>query len=179
LLSRNIGLDLTSLIPLAQIDPALVEAMLDAAFGDDRKDRTAYKVREGVEMLEGLSLAAIDADENELIGSIQCWPVALTGQDDNKHPMIMVGPVAVHPDCQSEGVGKALMAGLLAELQEGETLPLVMIGDPEYYERFFGFSAKRTGGWKLPGPWEPERLLVRVSDQVTLPETGTLGPWTR
>ena len=41
---------LTSIIPLVQIDPLLVEALLDAAFGEDRKQRTAYKVREGMGM---------------------------------------------------------------------------------------------------------------------------------
>jgi predicted N-acetyltransferase YhbS len=170
---------LTSIIPLVQIDPALVESLLDESFGNARKERTAYKVRKGRERLEGGSLAAVDADENELVGSIQCWPTALTDENGKSHPMIMVGPVAVHPNCQSEGVGKALMAALLAEVQQGETLPLVMIGDPEYYERFFGFSAERTQGWKLPGPWDPSRLLARVDTNVALPEKGQLGPWPR
>ena len=168
---------MTSIIPLVEIDPALVEQLLDAAFGEERKQRTAYKVREGMDMLEGLSLAAVDTEESEFIGSIQCWPTALIDEDGKKHPMIMVGPVAVHPERQGQGVGQALMIALLKELQKSETLPLVMIGDPEYYGRFFEFSVERTGGWTLPGPWEPERLLVRVGADVALPEKGNLGPW--
>lgn len=168
---------MTTIIPLAQIDPPLVEALLDAAFGEDRKQRTAYKVREGMDMLEGLSIAAVDQEKSELLGSIQCWPVALTDDGGKMHPMIMVGPVAVHPECQREGIGRAMMTALLKEIQPGDTMPLVMIGDPEYYERFFGFSAKHTGGWKLSGPWEPERLLVRVADDAQIPEKGMLGPW--
>jgi predicted N-acetyltransferase YhbS len=35
-----------------------------------------------------------------------------------------------------------------------------MIGDPEYYGRFFGFSAEATGQWRLPGPVEMRRLLA-------------------
>ena len=170
---------MTTIIPLAQIDPALVEALLDAAFGEDRKQRTAYKVREGMDMLEGLSIAAVDQEKSELLGTIQCWPVALTDDDGNIHPMIMVGPVAVHPDVQREGIGRAMMTALLKEIQPGDTMPLVMIGDPEYYERFFGFSAKHTAGWKLPGPWEPERLLARIPDDANLPVSGLLGPWLR
>jgi predicted N-acetyltransferase YhbS len=38
--------------------------------------------------------------------------------------------------------------------------PMMLVGDPEYYERF-GFSAQRTGAWRLPGPFEPRRLLAR------------------
>lgn len=173
------GPTLTTIIPLAEIDPELVEALLDAAFGEDRKSRTAYKVRDGMDMLEGLSIAAVDEEKSELIGTIQCWPVALTDDAGKMHPVIMVGPVAVHPECQGDGVGRAMMTALLKEVQPDESLPLVMIGDPEYYERFFGFSAKRTGGWSLPGPWEPERLLARIADNVTTPENGMLGPWKR
>ncbi|MEJ6596119.1 N-acetyltransferase [Parasphingorhabdus sp.] len=170
---------MTNIIPLAEIDPPLVEALLDAAFGKDRHDRTAYRLREGMDMLEGLSLAAVDQERHELLGSIQCWPIALTNEDGQKHPMIMVGPVAVYPDFQREGIGRAMMAALLKEIQPDDPLPLVMIGDPEYYERFFGFTAEGTGEWTLPGPWEPSRLLVRVSPANPLPKTGTLGPWTR
>lgn len=166
-------------MPLAEIDPALVEDLLNAAFGKLRTQRTAYKVREGMEMLEGLSVAAVNMADNELLGSLQCWPVALTDDTGKMHPMIMVGPVAVYPDCQGEGIGQALMNGLLKELQQGESLPLVMIGDPAYYDRFFDFSPERTGGWSLPGPWDPERLLVRASKDVPLPEKGKLGPWVR
>lgn len=166
-------------MPLAEIEPALVEDLLDAAFGKQRTQRTAYKVREGMEMLDGLSLAAVNLAENELLGSLQCWPVALTDDAGKVHPMVMVGPVAVYPDCQGEGIGQALMTGLLKELHEDESLPMVMIGDPGYYDRFFGFSPERTGGWKMPGPWDPGRLLVRAPKDAILPEKGKLGPWVR
>jgi|TARA_R110000772_G_scaffold5252_19_gene18816 predicted N-acetyltransferase YhbS len=170
---------LASIIPLAEIDPQLVEALLDSAFGTDRHDRTAYKLRDGMDMLEGLSLAAVDQEKHELLGSIQCWPIALTDEEGRKHPMIMVGPVAVYPDFQREGIGRMMMAALLKEIHADDPLPLVMIGDPEYYGRFFDFTAEGTGGWTLPGPWEPSRLLVRSNAKNALPETGKLGPWTR
>ncbi len=170
---------MTSIIPLAEIDPQLVESLLDSAFGNDRHERTAYKLREGVDMLEGLSLAAVDQEKHELLGSIQCWPIALTDENSKTHPMIMVGPVAVYPDFQREGIGRAMMAALLKEIHADDPLPLVMIGDPEYYGRFFDFTAEGTGGWTLPGPWEKSRLLVRANPKNPLPETGVLGPWSR
>jgi predicted N-acetyltransferase YhbS len=52
-----------------------------------------------------------------------------------------------------------------------------MIGDAEYYGRFWGFSAEHTKGWKLPGPWDPARLLVRCNNPSILPGEGMLGPW--
>jgi len=167
---------LANLIPLADIDPALVERVLDAAFGPDRFARTAYKVREGTDWLQARSFAALDADDM-LAGTIQCWPVALTDPSGRRHPMIMVGPVAVLPDLQGAGFGKALVTAALTAIDPRAPLPQVMIGDADYYGRFFGFSSAHTGGWKLPGPWEAARLLCRTANPGVLAPEGMLGPW--
>ena len=168
--------DSAILIPLDNVDPALVEALLDRAFEPERHKRTAYKVREGMDWLPGLSFAAIDAAEH-LVGTIQCWPVALTDPAGRKHPLIMVGPVAVLPDAQGLGYGQVLMSAAIAALDPRAPLPQVMIGDPEYYGRFWGFSNAHTGGWQLPGPFEQHRLLARTSNPAVLPEAGMLGSW--
>ena len=165
-----------TLIPLDQVDPAMIEEVLDRAFGPGRHERTAYKVREGMDWLPGLSFAALD--ENDLLaGTIQLWPAALTDPEGRAHPVIMVGPVAVLPERQGEGIGKALMVASLSAMDARAPLPLVMIGDPEYYGRFWGFSAAPTAGWRLPGPYEPSRLLVRCDNPAILPPEGMLGPW--
>ena len=165
-----------TLIPLDNVDPALVEQLLDRAFEPGRHQRTAYKVREGMDWLPALSFAAIDGEEH-LVGTIQCWPVALTDGDGRAHPMIMVGPVAVLPQLQGEGYGKALVSASLGGIEPEAPLPQVMIGDPEYYGRFWGFTNAFTGGWDLPGPFEQRRLLVRCDEPAVLPKEGMLGPW--
>lgn len=167
-----------TLIPLDNVDPALIEALLDRAFEPGRQQRTAYKVREGMDWLPALSFAALDAEEH-LVGTIQCWPVALTDPDGRQHPMIMVGPVAVEPAAQGLGYGQALMTASLAALSPDAPLPQVMIGDPEYYGRFWGFTNASTGEWDLPGPFEQRRLLVRCDNPAVLPRKGMLGPWRR
>lgn len=166
---------LATLIPLADVDPGMIEDVLDRAFGPDRFKRTAYKVRGESDWLPALSFAAIDGEE--LIGTIQTWPVALTDPIGKQHPLLMVGPVAVVPERQGEGIGQALMLATLGALDPRAPLPQVLIGDPDYYERFFGFTAQPTGGWELPGPWEPHRLLVRADNPAVLPKEGMLGPW--
>ena len=167
-----------TLIPLDNVDPALVEDLLDRAFEPERRQRTAYKLRQDTDWLPGLSFALIDASEH-LAGTIQCWPVALNDSAGKPHPMIMVGPVAVLPEAQGMGYGKALMEACLAAIDPRAPLPQVMIGDPEYYGRFWGFTAAPTGGWDLPGPFDPRRLLVRCDNPAVLPPIGMLGPWLR
>ena len=58
-----------NLIPLDNVDPALVEALLDRAFEPARHLRTAYKVREGMDWLPTLSFAAIDEHVVEYSGA--------------------------------------------------------------------------------------------------------------
>jgi predicted N-acetyltransferase YhbS len=164
-----------TLIPLAEVDPVLIEQLLDRAFEPERRGRTAYKVRGDSEWLPVLSFAALDADDH-LVGTLQTWPVALTDAQGRAHPLLMVGPVAVLPGRQGEGFGTALMLAMLAALDPAAPLPQVMIGDAPYYGRF-GFSAEHTGGWRVPGPWEPDRLLARAANPAVLPREGMLGPW--
>ncbi|WP_095011523.1 GNAT family N-acetyltransferase [Tsuneonella mangrovi] len=170
---------MASIVPLEAVDPQLVEDLLDAAFGPDRHARTAYRIRTGMDWLPALSFAALD-DDDYLVGSIQLWPVALTGTGgDGKpraHPMLMVGPVAVMPGRQGEGFGKALMATALGAIDPKAPLPQVLIGDAEYYGQW-DFSARMTGGWQCPGPYEKHRLLARASSDAVLPVEGMLGPW--
>lgn len=167
-------LALSTLIPLDQVDPGLVEHVLDRAFGADRHGRTAYTIREGTQWLPALSFAAFDA-EGALVGTIQAWPVALTDPQGRAHPLIMVGPVAILPGRQGQGFGRALMAAQRAALDPAAPLPQVLIGDAPYYGRFGFVEAPR--GWRCPGQWEPERLLVRGANPAVLPPEGMLGPW--
>lgn len=146
-----------ALVPLARIDPQAVESLLDHAFGADRRARTAYRVRTGTAAISELSFAAL-LEDGSLAGTIQCWPVALACDSGESVAMVMVGPVAVEPELQRDGIGRALTERML---EAAGDQPLMLIGDPEYYGRFFGFTADRTAGWRLPGPFEARRLLAR------------------
>ena len=148
------------IVPIAQVEPQAVEQLLDRAFGTDRHGRTAYRIRDTVSAIPGLSFAALD--EGALVGTIQCWPVLFDADDGRDLPLVMVGPVAVEPARQRDGIGRELMRHALDKAEAlGQADALMLIGDPEYYGRFFGFTAERTGEWRVPGPVEPHRLLAR------------------
>ena len=168
---------MVELVPLDRIARHAVEALLDAAFGTDRHGRTAYRLRAGVDAVAGLSIAALDVD-GALLGTIQCWPVVHSAPGGGATPLVMVGPVAVTPDRQQGGIGRQLVAATLAAADAGAADgALMMIGDPEYYGRFFGFVADATGDWDLPGPFERRRLLARAVPGHLVPDApGTIGP---
>ena len=160
---------------MSNIEPQAVEELLDAAFGSDRFGRTAYRIRKGVDAVPELSFAAIE--NGVLIGTIQCWPVAHRAADGMATSLVMVGPVAIRPDVQRGGHGRALMVHMLDAAETRADGALMMIGDPEYYGRFFDFTADATGEWDLPGPYEKRRLLARAVNGHSLPAgAGMIGP---
>jgi predicted N-acetyltransferase YhbS len=166
---------LVELLPLSDIEPQAVEDLLDAAFGSDRFGRTAYRIRKGMDAVPALSFALVE--DGVLVGTIQCWPVAHRNAAGAATPLVMAGPVAVRPDVQRGGHGRALMAHMLEAAETKADSALMMIGDPEYYSRFFGFDADATAAWDLPGPFEARRLLARAVNGHSLPtDAGMIGP---
>ncbi|MFA5968578.1 MAG: N-acetyltransferase [Sphingomonas sp.] len=159
--------------PIGIVAPDAVEHLLDRAFGTDRHGRTAYRIREGMAALPMFSFVALDGND-VLLGSIQCWPIALHADDGACFPLVMVGPVAVDPALQRGGIGRQLMAAALAATDLAGIDATMLIGDPEYYGRFFGFGGAHTTTWRVPGPVEQRRLLARGSKVPDQP--GMLGP---
>lgn len=166
---------MTRIGELAGAGDSAITGLLDAAFGPNRHGRTAYRIRHGMAWFTDLSFGAFD-EAGKLIGTLQSWPVALHEADGTQSPLIMVGPVAVLPDEQRHGIGRALMDRLIETVDAHPREPLTMIGDPEYYGRFWGFDAQHTGGWDVPGPVERHRLLTRAPADAILPARGMLGP---
>ena len=163
-----------TILPIATAGADALEALLDDAFGADRHGRTAYRLRAGMEAVAALSFAAFEDDR--LVGSLQSWPIELAGDGGRAEPLLLIGPVAVTPDRQRDGIGRRLMTHALAAIDRSGETAAMLIGDPDYYGRLFGFTAAATRGWRLPGPVERHRLLARTTGGRALPADGTLRP---
>lgn len=150
----------------------MLETLLDLAFGADRHGRTAYAVRQGTVAISDLSFVAMH--EGKLAGSLQSWPVAHTASGADALPLVMVGPVAVHPDHQNQSIGKQMTSAVAQRLDDAQQSAM-MIGDPEYYGAF-GFQSGPASGWTLPGPVEPHRILLRPAPGSEWASEGVLGP---
>ena len=133
-------------------DIAAREALLDEAFGDTRRRKTSERLREGRRPADGLSFAATDG--RALVGTVRLWPIEL----GSERPALLLGPLAVADTHRGCGIGGALMRRALRMARLRGYGAVLLVGDAPYYERF-GFSADKTGDLRLPGPYEPHRLL--------------------
>jgi predicted N-acetyltransferase YhbS len=71
---------------------------------------------------------------------------------------LLLGPLAVATENRSRGIGAALVGKAVREARRLGHRAILLVGDAPYYGRF-GFTADQTGALRLPGPFEPERLL--------------------
>jgi predicted N-acetyltransferase YhbS len=135
-------------------DSAEIEALLDACFGLARRTKATYRLREGEHPVAALCHAARDPC-GRLIGANSFWDLRI---GEAGTPALLLGPLAVAPDLQGMGLGRALMRHGLAEARElGHTL-IVLVGDEPYYARV-GFRQVPPGKLLLPGPVDLARLL--------------------
>ncbi|MBU0726359.1 MAG: N-acetyltransferase [Alphaproteobacteria bacterium] len=135
-------------------DAALIETLLNDAFGPGRSAKTVYKLREGVAHDPALAFVALE--DGALRGSIRYWPILIgAGQT----PAVLLGPLAVDPAHKGRGFGKALMRHSLAHAASLGHRIVVLVGDPEYYNPF-GFTREKALDLALPGPVEERRFLA-------------------
>jgi predicted N-acetyltransferase YhbS len=128
------------------------EALLDLSYGPVRFAKASERLREG--RLPELALVA--AEGRRLVGTVRLWRVS-AGPD---RPALLLGPLAVAPDCRNRGIGSTLMQQALREATRRDHRAVLLVGDAPYYGRF-GFSCENTGALWLPGPYEQHRLLAR------------------
>ena len=127
-----------------------VEALYDLCFAPGREALSSYRLRDGIDPVAGLSLAARDPD-GILAGAIRFWPVRVSGVR-----ALLLGPVAVHPTRQGEGLGGYLIRDGLGRAAEQGWDRAMLVGDAPYYGRF-GFT--RLAGVEMPPPTNPDRVL--------------------
>lgn len=144
------------LLPETPADGYEVELLLDLAFAPGRTALSSYQLRQGVDPVAGLS--AIVRDEfDALAGAIRYWPVRI---GDSGVPALLLGPVAVHPTRQGEGLGGLMIMETLERAREFGWTRVILVGDAPYYRRF-GFRRELAIGLDFPKPVNIERLLAK------------------
>ncbi len=127
-----------------------VEALFDLSFAPGRGALSSYRLREDVAQVSELCLVARDG-QGILAGAIRYWPVSIGGTS-----ALLLGPVAVHPTRQGEGLAALLIRQSLELASDRGWDRVMLVGDAPYYGRF-GFA--RLDGVQMPPPTNPERVL--------------------
>jgi predicted N-acetyltransferase YhbS len=141
-----------NILPEAPEHSSAIESLHERGFGPGRFARTAFRLREGIAPSAGLSYVALVG--TLLVGSVRLSPIKIGAT-----PALLLGPLAVEPAFTGRGIGTALMTqGLDAAKIQGHRLAL-LVGDEPFYAKS-GFARVPHGKVRLPGPVDPDRLLV-------------------
>ncbi|MGR3721852.1 GNAT family N-acetyltransferase [Abyssibius alkaniclasticus] len=143
--------------PESPFDWYEVEYLLDTCFAPGRTALSSYRLRDGIPPLAGLSLVARD-EYDVLGGSIRYWPIRIGVAG---HAALLLGPVAVHPTRQGEGLGALLINDSLHRARALGWSRVVLVGDEPYYKRF-GFDRATARTLDYPPPTNPDRLLAQA-----------------
>lgn len=99
--------------------------------------------------------------------------------DDDRGTLALLGPLAVAPDWQRQGVGSALIRHGLTLFGQSTVTHVLVLGDPAYYGRS-GFTAEASIAppYPLPDEWREAWQSIRLAGAPD--RSGTLAvpaPW--
>ena len=156
----------------------------DAAPGDDRAvyavENAAFGGPAEAELVEALrghpgvvSLVAVEREA--IVGHVLFTPVTVVQQDKAIWEAYGLGPVAVDPARQRQGIGDALIRAGLERLRAGGVAVVFVLGHPSYYPRF-GFQPAAARGLRFVQDVPPEAFMVLALREGALAGRARHGP---
>ncbi|MBO0755566.1 MAG: N-acetyltransferase [Bradyrhizobiaceae bacterium] len=146
-----------TILPETADDALAIERLHERTFGPGRYARTAYRIREGAP--HRLDLSFIARIGTLLVGSVRLTPVRI-----GETRALLLGPLTVEPPFRERGIGLQLIERALTEAKSKGHRLVVLVGDEPYYGKV-GFKRIPKGQAVMPGPVDPERLLIAELDE--------------
>lgn len=132
---------MTLVRPETSIDVAAIRRITDAAFAETPfSDGSEGRIVDALREAGDLTLSLVAEEAGVVVGHVAFSPVRI-GSDHGG--WFGLGPIAVRPDRQRQGIGGRLVRTGLGVLTEQRAAGVVLIGDPAYYARF-GFKGDGT-----------------------------------
>jgi putative acetyltransferase len=126
-------------------DIAAIRALHRHAFGQDQEGRIVDALRSN----GALMLSLVATREGVVVGHIAYSPIAVGGAALGA----ALGPMAVQPEYQRQGIGSRLVESGTLRLQQTGCPFIVVVGHAGYYPRF-GFTPASARGitceWDVP-----------------------------
>jgi predicted N-acetyltransferase YhbS len=163
-----LALDFTICLETPDLDERIRE-LTDHAFGPGRFVKTAERLREHSHIMPDLSFVARRG--GQLLGSVRLWPIEVR-HGDACEPIAFLGPIVVDDAFRGQGIGKALISACVEATFAKGLRAVLLVGSHSYFKPF-GFE--KAPNLTLPGPVDPNRLLIRCS-QPDLTFAGKVWP---
>jgi putative acetyltransferase len=154
---------LTTIRPEESNDAQAIEQVtIDAFKNAPHTDHTEQFIVRELRLAQALSVSLVAESDGQVVGHVAVSPVQIS---DGAEQWFGLGPISVSPVHQGKGVGSQLMHAALNQLKAMSASGCVLLGDPNYYQRF-GF--KPIASLVLPGI--PAEYFQAIVFSPTIPQ---------
>lgn len=118
---------------------AIAEVTREAFHSHMHSVQTEHFIIAALRTSNVLSISLVAEVNGQVVGHVAFSPVKVS---DGSQGWYGLGPLAVKPEFQGQGLGQALVRAGLAALRELGSQGCVLVGSPKFYERF-GFQNRK------------------------------------
>lgn len=115
---------------------SITEVTRLAFLNTEHSSHTEHFIVNALRAQKQLTLSLIALFNQKIVGHIAISPITIT---PNVEGWFGLAPVSVLPEFQNYGIGTQLIQNALAQLREMDSAGCVLLGEPNYYQRF-GFK---------------------------------------
>ena len=147
--------------PEQATDYAGIYDMTQAAFqGRPYADGDEQDLINQLRKIGALSLSLVAIDNHQLVGQVTFSPATLS----TGHGLwFALGPVAVTPERQSQGIGARLIEAGIEDISTRGAHGCILTGNPQHYRRF-GFQLSAS---TCPPEENPEYFMLKLLQGTT------------
>ncbi|MBD2088401.1 N-acetyltransferase [Microcoleus sp. FACHB-1515] len=124
-------------------DRSAIATLVTAAFGRSAEADLIDRIRHS----DRAWLSLVAEQNNQIVGHVLLSEVDLIGE--SVRSVWALAPIAVHPDCQRQGIGTALVAAASEQTTATDYPLIVVLGHADFYARC-GFAEAATFGITAP-----------------------------
>lgn len=110
---------------------------------------------------KAVTISLVALDDDRVVGHVLFSPVRIAVEGGEGLDVVGMGPVAVDPDHQRQGIGSRLIRAGLEEVRQLGAAAVVVLGDPRYYTRF-GFQPASHFGVRFQDPAVPAEDFMLI-----------------
>ena len=132
-----------------EADYSAIRRVNELAFGRPAEADLIENLRQLPEFEPLLSLVA--EMDGKILGHGMFSPIFIQGKDGEEYPCLSLGPIAVVPEFQKQGIGGMLIQAGHRTALELDYNAVLLLGHPSYYPRF---GYRLAENWNITNPWQ-------------------------